>query len=223
MDKIEVTANLMGMYRGTFLQNLYYRIFCVATGITKMPRDVHILDCACGTGSLLYVLKNYGFHNIEGFDAAPEMVDIARKKVGHHVICCDALDIETSFNGKKFDVIIVANFLHHLKDVVEWDMFLTGCAKLLNKGGQWINREPCTDTSIQKFFKRLSQNKKSLLWRIPSLKVRAESWILEGAQMDYFKNNWEPNCYNILAKKGFSVTQRFRLIDSTIIKAVFCG
>jgi len=219
-DSREVTDNLVKMYRVSFIQNLYYRLFCAVTGLTGLPKDSKILDCACGTGSLLSVLKDMGYKNIEGFDASPEMVAIARERTGCSVVCCNALEMGSAFQDKQFDVVIVANFLHHLTSVNDWHVFLDACAKVMKKGGIWINREPCVDTLVQQFFKKLSEKPDSLLCRIPALRTRAESWILEKELMDHFRANWEPNFRELLGKHGLMVHNKFRLIDSTIIKAV---
>lgn len=111
--------------------------------LNYFPKSSAILDVGCSTGHLLFLLKQAGYKNISGIDPSPECRKIAWNKFG--------IKIHTStiysFNpSKKYDVIILAMVLEHLRDVRE---SLAKIDKLLTKNGSIFISVP----DAQNFFK----------------------------------------------------------------------
>ncbi|KAK2172821.1 hypothetical protein NP493_926g02039 [Ridgeia piscesae] len=55
----------------------------------QQPKDVRILDAACGTGLCGHVLRDqYGYKHIDGLDASADMLEVARaRNIYEHVYC----------------------------------------------------------------------------------------------------------------------------------------
>lgn len=80
-----------------------------------------VLDAACGTGSLTLTAKSTAGPNgkVHGIDAAPEMIDLARKKAsrsGVEVVFDVGLIEQIAFPDASFDVVISRLAIHHLPD-----------------------------------------------------------------------------------------------------------
>ncbi len=63
-------------------------------------RPVDVLDAACGTGTVSDLLKNKGY-NLTGVDIAPDMIDIAKKRVSgvdFYVSDLAELDLDKTFD-----------------------------------------------------------------------------------------------------------------------------
>ena len=84
------------------------------------PGDI-VLDVGCGTGNLTQTARKYAgaSGSVYGIDAAPEMIEVARKKALHagaditfNVCLIEKIDYPDS----TFDVIISRLVIHHLPD-----------------------------------------------------------------------------------------------------------
>ena len=76
---------------------------------------VHVLDVACGTGVLFPFYLECGAESVTGVDISPEMIRIARGKVGNSRIRLVCADVE-EFEESGFDRIMVFNALPHFPD-----------------------------------------------------------------------------------------------------------
>lgn len=76
-------------------------------------KDISIADMACGHGRLIYCLKKYGYHNIQGVDISAEQVELAHE-FGLMEVKCQS--IESFLDGKKdaYDVLLLIDILEHL-------------------------------------------------------------------------------------------------------------
>lgn len=76
---------------------------------------VRVLDVACGTGVLFPFYLEFGAESVTGVDISPEMIRIARGKVGDSRIRLVYADVE-EFEESGFDRIVVFNALPHFPD-----------------------------------------------------------------------------------------------------------
>ena len=97
---------------------------------SKTSPDDHILDIACGTGSILRYLKDRGYRNLHGTEISSLCVERLRglgidmfSTVLPRIECGDHL----------FDVVIASQILEH---VIKRKQFLTEIRRVLKPGGQ---------------------------------------------------------------------------------------
>jgi SAM-dependent methyltransferase len=64
-----------------------------------------ILDAGCGTGGLLWRLKESGYSNLAGFDLSPYAAGIAQQTSGIEVSVLDIMLLEGAYPPNSFDVI----------------------------------------------------------------------------------------------------------------------
>ncbi|CAG2102349.1 unnamed protein product [Medioppia subpectinata] len=74
------------------------------------PLDCRILDIGAGTGVIGTLLKKHGYTNIDGLDASPKMLEIAREKdcYVNLINSIVANNIRLPIDSKSYDVVIMA-------------------------------------------------------------------------------------------------------------------
>ena len=103
------------------------------------PTDI-VLDLACGSGTLLTMLKLQGY-NCEGLDLSSEIIDIAneKSKINHLNIPYYVMDMTNFELNKQYDMITCffdsVNFLKTKQDL---DNMFSCVRKHLKKGGLFI-------------------------------------------------------------------------------------
>jgi ubiquinone/menaquinone biosynthesis C-methylase UbiE len=105
------------------------------------PGD-RVLDVGCGTGSLSLTAQSYAGPSgkVYGIDAAPEMIEVAKKKAsrsGLGVVFEVGLIEKLAFPDATFDVVISRLAMHHLPD----DLKRRGLAEILRvlkPGGKFL-------------------------------------------------------------------------------------
>ena len=85
--------------------------------LRHVPRDVKVLDVACGPGNLLELLAEEGFNDLQGIDLSEEQVALARKKFPQ-VVCGDALEYLRTQSGT-YGLITAFDILEHLAKAEE--------------------------------------------------------------------------------------------------------
>jgi demethylmenaquinone methyltransferase/2-methoxy-6-polyprenyl-1,4-benzoquinol methylase/phosphoethanolamine N-methyltransferase len=95
------------------------------------PGDI-VLDAGCGTGNLTLTAHSYAGPGgkVYGIDAAPEMIEVAKKKAsrsGLEVVFEVGLIEDLAFLEATFDVVISRLVIHHLPD----DLKSRGFAEIL--------------------------------------------------------------------------------------------
>lgn len=105
------------------------------------PDPKHLLELACGTGSISLYLDELGYYNITGTDKSPQMIKKARKKnelmrcnVDFRVMDFLNIEMEQSFDVA-FCVFDSINYLHSPDEVLQ---FLNEARKVLNSEGLLI-------------------------------------------------------------------------------------
>jgi ubiquinone/menaquinone biosynthesis C-methylase UbiE len=76
-----------------------------------------ILDVGCGTGLLLTEIARTGFTDLSGVDLAPNILEVARQKLGKEDFGADlrAADVEDSlpWSTESFDFVTLTGVFHH--------------------------------------------------------------------------------------------------------------
>ncbi len=95
------------------------------------PGD-RVLDVGCGTGSLTLTAQSYAGPSgkVYGIDAAPEMIEVAKKKAsrsGLEVVFEVGLIEKLAFPDATFDIVFSRLAIHHVPD----DLKRTGFSEIL--------------------------------------------------------------------------------------------
>lgn len=105
---------------------------------------VDVLEVGCGLGRLTAALAG-GTRQVVGMDVSPEMIERARQKArGRRVsfVCGDFA--EHDFGARKFDCVISAATLHHMRE----DAAVARMAALLRPGGRLVIHDLRRDTGV---------------------------------------------------------------------------
>ena len=93
-----------------------------------------ILELACGTGIWTETLLQMG-NQVTAVDAAPEMLDIARQRLGDKRISYEQADLFHWEPAQKYDLVFFANWLSHVPPTT-LDEFLSKVGRAIRPGGQ---------------------------------------------------------------------------------------
>lgn len=78
-----------------------------------VPAQAQVLDVGCGTGEVLELLLQRGFTRLSGVDAAPQMIEEARRNLPHAHFFTAEIDRFASA-GMSIEVVTAAFTVHHL-------------------------------------------------------------------------------------------------------------
>ena len=92
-----------------------------------------ILELACGTGMWTETLAQMG-SKVTAVDAAPEMLEIARQKLGEEHIKYQQADLFHWEPDQKYDLVFFANWLSHVPPTA-LDEFLNKVQKAVQRNG----------------------------------------------------------------------------------------
>ncbi|MGE5141122.1 MAG: class I SAM-dependent methyltransferase [Rudaea sp.] len=110
--------------------------------LLDLPEGAQVLDVGCGTGWTSVYLARQGYRVI-GFDLAPDMIDIARRRAEFEHVDdrCDfrVADSEDFDLGCTVDAVLVYETLHHVSDE---RAVLSNCFRHLKPGGRLVLGEP---------------------------------------------------------------------------------
>lgn len=108
-------------------------VFAPAKSMLKeMGQFDHILELACGTGFWTETLLQMG-KEITAIDAAPEMLEIARKRLGEDHITYQQADLFHWEPTKEYDLVFFANWLSHVPPE-SLDDFLNNVRRAIRAG-----------------------------------------------------------------------------------------
>ena len=101
----------------------------------RLPdRTISILDVGSSSGHLISLFKQAGYHDAIGFDPSPRCRELARQRYDVEVI--NTSISQMAFGGRRFDLILMASVLEHLRDLERTLGELRG---LLREGGAiWL-------------------------------------------------------------------------------------
>lgn len=122
---------------------LHMELLTEAAAVTT-PHARHVLDIGCGAGN--YTVKL--LHRLAGLevtlvDLSRPMLDRAAERIAAltdapiHTIQGDIRDID--LGGQRYDIVMAAQCLHHLREDAEWDNVFERIFRSLRPGGSfWI-------------------------------------------------------------------------------------
>jgi SAM-dependent methyltransferase len=97
----------------------------------RLPdRSLRILDVGSSSGHLISLFQKAGYRDAIGFDPSPRCRELARSLYGVEVI--NTSISQMAFGGERFDLILMASVLEHLRDL---ERTLSELRGLLRDGG----------------------------------------------------------------------------------------
>lgn len=116
----EVLADQVDYYRrraGEYDATAYGDVAAARTRIARLIEGMrptgHVLEIACGTGLWTEALAGLA-DTVTAIDAAPEVVEIARDRVGSANVSFEVADVFSWTPGTRFDVIFFSAWLSHV-------------------------------------------------------------------------------------------------------------
>lgn len=203
-DNSRITENLLRMYsRQDFITRFNYWLLYILSGFRDAPRDSRVLDCGCAIGMFINYLKSKGFTRVEGFDAAPQMVEAAQQLTHCSVHLANVLEMGTVFEQGSFDIVSVSNLIHHITNEDSWETLLQGVRHVLKPGGMLVIREP-KQTWIYRTMMRMA---KKPYFFVGLMKFRLQSLVEERHYLEYFFARWPRDHVSLLARNGFTIVR----------------
>ncbi|MFX1537728.1 MAG: class I SAM-dependent methyltransferase [Promethearchaeota archaeon] len=175
-------TNYAIMKRG-IIGKLVYNLFPdeIAKSLSKvnLTEDSRILDVGCGSGSLLYHLKEIGFKNLLGLD----------KFIKKDILYANGLRIQKGslqdINGQ-WNLIMFNHSLEHMQDQ---QGIMQAVSRLLNRDGVCIINTPTVSSYAWKNYKihwvQLDAPRHYFLHSVRSLRLLAEKASLELIGISY--------------------------------------
>ena len=104
-------------------------------------RDLRILDLACGSGAMLFVLDQVGYRNIAGVDISQEQIDVAASLGIASATCATLEDFLHNQPAGSVDVVLALDIFEHLTrpDLM---VVLASVCRVLRPGGRCVAHVP---------------------------------------------------------------------------------
>lgn len=106
-----------------------------------VDRNVRILDLGCGSGAIIYFLREAGYRNILGIDTSAEQIAQAVELGIGEVLRSDVFSFVRNTESESYDVVIAFDIIEHLTKPELFDM-ADEIYRVLTPGGQWIAHAP---------------------------------------------------------------------------------
>lgn len=87
----------------------------IVPGMLSLRKYDRVLDIGCGTGNHLLSLTKFGL-DISGVDASPDMINIARSRLGNRCELKRGQAEDLPFNDNEFDIALLINALEFIDD-----------------------------------------------------------------------------------------------------------
>jgi SAM-dependent methyltransferase len=107
--------------------------FAIGEALRLAPTSCRLLDIGCGTGVFLEAAIAAGIDG-HGLDAAPEMIEVARRRLSHNRLRVQRMqDVE---DENAFDVICALSWsIHYCETTADLDSVAQRCRRALRTGG----------------------------------------------------------------------------------------
>lgn len=118
----------------------YYRHMIVPVIMKYIKKTDHFLDLGCAGGVLLTLLRERGFENLYGIDAAQALLDrIPDKSIS--TVCDNYMNVRQRYAEGQFDAATVFNTLHHLDSKEEYCRFFENLHYIMKPGAVVMVKE----------------------------------------------------------------------------------
>jgi 2-polyprenyl-3-methyl-5-hydroxy-6-metoxy-1,4-benzoquinol methylase len=131
------------------LSNEIYRLQIARVFLQLKHPTGKALDVGCGDGSLLFIMKEYGW-DVYGVDISDSAVKLAKEKLGTNNIFAGRLE-DCRFPSAFFDIISLRHVLEHLNKPYDT---LVEIKRILKKDGILSITVPNIDSIYFHFFKK---------------------------------------------------------------------
>ncbi len=123
--------------------------FYIEAGVEETTRRLdlkptdRLLDVGCGTGALLHALsRSFPARQLAGIDPSPEMLSVARQKLGASVDLQVAWAEAIPYPDDLFDVVASCSVFHYLRQPM---VALKEMVRVLRPGGSLVITDWCDD------------------------------------------------------------------------------
>ena len=116
--------------------------------LTRFPQPQSILDVGCGTGELLTQITGRMDASLAGLDLSPNMVAVARKKLGNSVDLQVGDSEALPWEAATFSVVLCTLSFHHYPHP---NQALTEMRRVLKPGGMLILADMTMPTPLRQF------------------------------------------------------------------------
>ena len=108
-----------------------------------MSASARVLDVGCGTGELLRRLRTlYPGARLAGLDPVPEMLDVARKKLGGSEDLRIGYADSLPWPARSFDIVVSCNMFHY---IAQPQAALREMGRVIRPGGALVLTDWCDD------------------------------------------------------------------------------
>lgn len=107
--------------------------YVISEALRVAPKNCRLLDVGCGTGVFLEAAIAAGIDGF-GIDAAPEMIDVAKRRVGSNRVCVRRMQEISDEN--RYDVICALSWtIHYCETEFDLGGVLARCRRALRAKG----------------------------------------------------------------------------------------
>lgn len=150
-----------------------------------------VLDAGCGTGALLHALSLLSPElSLTGLDLSPEMLDVARAKLGPSVELHEGRHETLPFADTSFDLVVSTSVFHYLRRPAQ---ALAETRRVLRPGGRIVVTDWCDDylsCRILDRFLRLFNRAHRRVYGGDELKALLEAAGFAAVEVERFKISW---------------------------------
>lgn len=157
----------------------------------SLPANARVLDLGCGTGVLLAALSRlYPGASLVGVDPVPEMLSVARRRLGSDITLCTAWAEDLPFGNDQFDVVLCCNAFHY---VTEPELALREMRRVLASTGELVITDWCDDyvtCRMCNWYLNLANRTHSAAYTTAECGTLLAQTGWRGIEIERYKINW---------------------------------